>query len=66
MQVTREEFQQWKENPVTKAVFEVIDNRVEDAKDILATAAGEDSRTDAVLVGMIRAFNELKEIGYDD
>lgn len=66
MQVTKEEFLQWKENPVTKSVFEVIDNRVEDAKDILAVSAGEDSRTDAMLVGMIRAFNELKEIGYDD
>lgn len=66
MQVTKEEFLQWKENPVTKSVFDVIDNRVEDAKDILAVSAGEDSRTDAMLVGMIRAFNELKEIGYDD
>lgn len=66
MQVTKAEFVQWTENPVTKAVFEVIDNRVEDAKDILAVSAGEDSRTDAMLVGMIRAFNELKEIGYDD
>ena len=66
MQVTKEEFVQWTQNPVTLAVFEVIDNRIEDAKEILGVSAGEDSRTDAVLVGMIRAFNELKEIGYDD
>ena len=66
MQVTKDEFIQWTQNPVTKAVFEVIDSRIYDAKELLAVSAGEDCRTDGILVGMIRAFNELKEIGHDD
>ncbi len=66
MEVTREEFQQWKESPVTKAVFEVIEGRIDDAKEVLAVTAGDDSRNDGILVGMIRAFRELKEIDYDD
>ncbi len=66
MEISREEFQQWKENPVTRAVYEVIDNRITDAKDILALNAGEDQRVDCILVGMIRAFNEMKEVSWDD
>ena len=66
MEITKEEFLQWKESPVTKAVFEVIDNRIEDAKEVLAVTAGEDCKNDGILVGMIRAFRELQEINYDD
>ncbi len=66
MEVTKEEFVQWKESPVTKAVFEVIEGRIEDAKEVLAVTAGDDCKNDGILVGMIRAFRELKEIDYDD
>jgi hypothetical protein len=37
-----------------------------DAKDILGATAGDDPVADRYLVGMIRAFNELKGIEYDD
>ena len=66
MQVTKEEFVQWKESPVTKAVYEVIDSRIQDAQEILGNTAGDDPVADRYLVGMIRAFNELKGIDYDD
>jgi hypothetical protein len=66
MQVSKDEFVQWLENPVTKEVFEVIEGRIMDAKDILGATAGEDPTADRYLVGMIRAFNELKGIEYDD
>lgn len=66
MQVTKEEFLDWKTNPVTQEVFRVIEERVTDAKDILASTAGDDPVADRYLVGMIRAFNELKEITFED
>lgn len=66
MQATKEEFQQWRESHVTKEVFEVIDQRIQDAKDILGVSAGDDPVADRYLVGMIRAFNELKDISYGD
>ena len=66
MQVSKEEFVQWLDNPVTREVFEVINQRIIDAKDILGATAGEDPVADRYLVGMIRAFNELKGIEYDD
>ena len=66
MEVSKEEFLQWKESPVTKAVYDVIEDRILDAQSILAMTAGEDPVADRLLVGMIRAFNELKEVSYDD
>ena len=66
MQVTKEEFLQWKENQVTNEVFKLIEDRITEAKEVLATTAGEDQRVDSILVGMIRAFSELKEISYDE
>jgi hypothetical protein len=66
MLVSKEEFVQWLDSPVTKEVFEVIEGRIADAKDILGATAGDDPVADRYLVGMIRAFNELKGIEYDD
>ena len=64
--VSKEEFMDWKSNHVTKAVFAVIDERISDAKDILGGTAGDDPVADRYLVGMIRAFNEIKQIDYED
>lgn len=66
MEVTKDEFVQWTESPVTKAVFSTIDQRIRDAQEILGNTAGDDPVADRYLVGMIRAFNELKGIDYDD
>ncbi len=66
MEITKEEFLQWKENPVTKEVFTVVNRRIEEAKDLLAYNAGVEPESDRLLVGMIRAFGELKEISWDD
>ena len=66
MDITREEFLDWKANHVTKAVFGVLEQRINDAKDILAATAGEDPVADRYLVGMIRGFSELQEVSYED
>ena len=64
--VSKEEFLDWKNSHVTQEVFQVILTRIQDAKDILGATAGDDPVADRYLVGMIRAFNELMEISYDD
>lgn len=66
MEITKDEFQQWKESPVTKEVYRVINERIEDAKDILSSVGGEDQLNDRLLVGMIRAFREVQEVSFDD
>ncbi len=64
--ISKEEFLDWKANHVTKAVFGVLEQRIQDAKDILAATAGEDPVADRYLVGMIRGFSELQEVSYED
>lgn len=66
MEVSREEFLQWTESPVTREIFSLMEARINDAKDILAVTAGDDSRADGILVGMIKAYNELLGITYED
>lgn len=64
--LTKEEFLDWRNNIVTQEVFKVVEQRINDAKDILGATAGEDPIADRYLVGMIRGFNELLEIDYND
>lgn len=66
MQVTKDEFLQWKDNPVTQEVFQIIRDRREEAKDVLAISAGEDPVNDRFYVGMIRALSEFLDISFED
>lgn len=64
--VSKEDFLEWRNNRVTKAVFETIEQRIQDAREILGNTAGDDPVADRYLVGMIRGFSEIKEITYED
>lgn len=64
--VTKDDFQQWKEHLVTKEVFNIIQNRIEDAKEILSQTAGLEPDQDRLLVGMIKALTEVLEISYEE
>jgi len=61
MQITKEQFVSWKEDPVTIAFFQASQERVEDAKDILANEAGKDPDNDNFFRGFIYAYNEMKD-----
>ena len=65
MSITKEEFQLWKEDKVTKSVFMGIQERINEAKDILSVSAGMDPHNDRLLVGIIRALTEVLEVGYE-
>ena len=64
--VTREEFAQWRESSVTQEVFSIIQARIDDAKEILSVQAGLEPDQDRLLVGMIKALNEILEISYEE
>lgn len=64
--ISRAEFMDWKSSLVTKAFFEAADERVEDAKEILASSAGTDSINDSYLRGFIRAYREMQEFRIED
>ena len=65
-QISVTDFSDWKSNPVTKAFFLAASERVEDAKEILATQAGLDGNEDNFLRGFVRAYREMCEFRIDD
>ena len=64
--VSKEDFARWKMDPVTRAFFEAAQIRIEDAKDVLASSAGNDSGYDRQLVGMILAYREMQSFHIED
>lgn len=65
-QVTAGDFSDWHSNPVTKAFYMAITDRIEDAKEVLATQAGLDLNEDNFLRGFIRAYREVLMFRIDD
>jgi len=64
--ITKQEWADWKINPVTKAFFQAANIRIEDAKDILAQSAGLDSTADNFYRGFIQAYIEMFDFRIDD
>lgn len=59
--ISPSEFQDWRSNPVTKAFFDAANIRIQEAKDVLGHSAGSEPLYDRHLVGMIAAYEEMKE-----
>lgn len=64
--MTYNDWLEWKINPVTKAFYEACDERINDAKDILAQSAGIDGVQDSMYRGFILAYNEMKEFRVEE
>lgn len=64
--ISKEEWTDWKQHQVTKAVFEACRMRVTDATDILVDQAGLDQGQDNFYRGFIRAYNEMLSIKLDE
>lgn len=66
MDISKEDYANWKADPVTKGFFDACKERVEEAKEILATQAGEDSNRDNFFRGLIFAYREIESFHIDD
>ena len=64
--ISQSDFENWKADIVTKAFFQACQQRVEDAKNILATQAGINSNEDNLIRGFIRAYQEMQEFRVED
>ena len=60
------EFQEWKQNVVTKAFMQAAQERIYDAMQVLSVQAGMDSVQDNYLRGLITAYRELADFRIDD
>lgn len=62
---TLEEFRDWRKNPVTQEVMEVIRERINDSKNALVVGTN-DREYDLFVKGMIKAFNEVLEMKFSE
>ena len=63
-QLTPERWQEWKASPVTVAVMEAVNERIDAAKDQL-TGPNNERDFDQFTKGLIWAFNEVLSIKLD-
>jgi len=64
--MTANDLRDWKQHPVTQAVFKALNEREQAVKETLATSAGQDSKQDLELVGYIKALRDVYLIDAED
>lgn len=64
--LTKEEWIDWKNSPVTRAFYAAVNIRIEDAKEVLASTAGIEPDTDNFYRGFIAAYREMLEFTIED
>jgi hypothetical protein len=66
MSVNKESFRDWKSNPVTKAVFNELYNRILAVREDLGNTAGIDPLEDRRKTGAIAAYGDMINVEYDE
>lgn len=64
--ITKADYNDWKVNPVTQAVFAEIESLIELGKEELAHSAGENSINDRERVGKLNGLRTLLGISFYD
>lgn len=64
--ITKSDFIDWKSHPVTKEVFSLITERIQQLQEELGGTAGENVRQDAIKVGAIQANRDILELSIED
>jgi len=64
--ISSTDFQDWTKHPVTVSFMNSVQARVEDAKENLATSAGQCPEQDNFLRGFIHGQREILGVTYDD
>ena len=57
--ISKEDFRQWKSEPITEAFYEACLERVNETKELLAQSAGLDQAQDNFYRGFIWAYREI-------
>ena len=60
------DFENWRSDPVTKAFYEAILDRIEEAKENLSYNCGLDEKQDNFMRGFITAYRECLVFRVDD
>lgn len=63
---SRNDFEAWKGDFVTKAFLQAAQERIEDAKELLAVQAGINPEQDNYVRGLIQAYREIQNFHIED
>lgn len=64
--ITKTDWNDWKQDKVTRAFFAAAEIRIEETKDILSVSAGMDLEENNFYRGFIAAYREMFEFRVDD
>lgn len=64
--VSKEEFLEWKQHPVTEAFIEAIKDRITESTEFLVESAGKENGFDNYMRGFIKAYREVLEFEWRD
>jgi hypothetical protein len=64
--ITKDDFRDWQSNPVTKAVFAGINQRIYQLQQELGLKAGIDIRNDGMSVGAIQAMEDILNTEFEE
>jgi len=64
--LSRSDFDNWRQDNVTKAFYLAMVERIEEAKEVLSNQAGFNAVEDSYYRGFIRAYREALEFRIDD
>ena len=64
--ISKSDFDNWLSDPVTKAYYAAVQERIADATSFLVVQAGIDSKEDNFYRGFIRAYQEALQFRIDD
>ena len=64
--MTRQDWLDWKSQPVSRMFYEAVDERIEEAKEVLANTAGHDPLQDSFYRGFVYAYREMIAFEVED
>ena len=64
--ITKSEWNDWKQDQITRAFYAAADQRIDDAKDILSVTAGMDVEENNWYRGFIAAYREMFDFHVED
>lgn len=64
--MTKTEFIDWKQHPVTQNVFSQLTARVQNIQEILGQSAGTNPAQDREFVGAVKAYNDILNMDFEE
>jgi len=65
-EISKKDFVEWTENPVTEVFFSSVRQRIQELSDGLVHTAGVDVAQDNRIVGMVQFAEKILSVDYED